>query len=129
MPGNRKTSGLALCTVLCFPHCLVLICLFLRVFFTGFSEMCIEDIFSLSFPNICDCFLSFCRKVLYSLFFKLKEFKMFSFWWLRVEITFMILVLLVWFKAISKKEIFLFPPFGYVQKSLILIFIFKTHSI
>ena len=54
---------------------------------------------------------------------------MFSFWWLRVEITFMILVLLVWFKAISKKEIFLFPPFGYVQKSLILIFIFKTHSI
>ena len=24
---------------------------------------------------------------------------MFSFWWLKVEITFMILVLLVWFKA------------------------------
>ena len=39
----------------------------------------------------------------------------------------MILVLPVWFKAIPKEE--MFPPFDYVQKSFILIFIFKTHSI
>ena len=66
--------------------------------------MCIEDIFFLSFPNIYDFFLSFCMKdflffYLFIYLFWLKEFKMFSFWWLKVEITFMILVLLVWFKA------------------------------
>ena len=51
MPGSRKTSGLVLCCCFSVVTTLLGFDLFLRVFFTGFSELCAEGGFSLISPN------------------------------------------------------------------------------